>query len=79
MPAAAANPELAVWPDPEPEFLTRQQAGELAHVTAGTITRWVLYGYLGDYGTPGRRLIRTAELRRLLDEGPHRPRGPQPK
>lgn len=64
--SVAAATEQGVWPNPEPEFLTRPEAAALARKSIYTIARWQREGKLGKYGTDARPLVRTAELRAFL-------------
>ena len=74
---ATFRPVSAAVTEQDPEFLTMKEATRLARSSPNAIYDWIQEGLLGDYGTPGKRLIRTVELRRLLGQGPTKP--PPPK
>ena len=56
-----------------PEFLTKREAAELLRVTRPTVDHYVRDGKLGNYGVPGKRLVKTSEVLELLNQGPTRP------
>ena len=47
-------------------FLTVREAADITKVTAWTVRRWLRSGELKGYKIGGRRLIRKAELLRLI-------------
>lgn len=63
------------------EYLSTEEAAELARMSPHTIRKWVRTGRLPRHGTGARVLIRRSELERVLsgDVTPDRKRGRTPE